>query len=54
MPQKIDEVADVVDPGLLGLALAQRMRSVAGSPIMELLKTTAKGDYISFASGLPN
>jgi 2-aminoadipate transaminase len=54
MPQKIDEVADVVDPGLLGLALAQRMRSVAGSPIMELLKTTAKGDYISFASGLPD
>lgn len=34
--------------------LAQRMRRVTASAIMELLKTTAGGDYISFASGLPD
>ena len=35
-------------------ALARRMRRVTSSAIMELLKITAKGDYISFASGLPD
>jgi 2-aminoadipate transaminase len=34
--------------------LARRMRRVSASAIMELLKATAKGDYISFASGLPD
>jgi 2-aminoadipate transaminase len=33
---------------------AQRMRRVSASAIMELIKTTAGGDYISFASGLPD
>jgi 2-aminoadipate transaminase len=33
---------------------AQRMRRVTPSAIMELIKTTAAGDYISFASGLPD
>jgi 2-aminoadipate transaminase len=33
---------------------ARRMARVAPSAIMELLKTTAAGDYISFASGLPD
>jgi 2-aminoadipate transaminase len=33
---------------------AERMRSVAASAIMELIKTTAGGSYISFASGLPD
>src|ERR671929_192402 len=34
--------------------LARRMERVSASPIMELIKTTAAGDYISFASGLPD
>ncbi len=34
--------------------LAQRMSRVTSSAIMELLKKTAQGDYISFASGLPD
>jgi len=34
--------------------LARRMSRVAPSAIMELIKTTAAGDYISFASGLPD
>ena len=34
--------------------LARRMQRVKASAIMELLKATAKGDYISFASGLPD
>ena len=33
---------------------AKRMGRVAPSAIMELIKTTAAGDYISFASGLPD
>ena len=33
---------------------ARRMERVGPSAIMELLKTTAGGDYISFASGLPD
>jgi 2-aminoadipate transaminase len=33
---------------------SRRMARVAPSAIMELLKTTAAGDYISFASGLPD
>jgi len=33
---------------------AQRMERVRPSTIMELVKTTAGGDYISFASGLPD
>jgi 2-aminoadipate transaminase len=33
---------------------AERMRRVAASAIMELIKTTAGGSYISFASGLPD
>lgn len=33
---------------------AQRMSRVTASAIMELLKLTGKGDYISFASGLPD
>lgn len=33
---------------------ARRMERVAPSAIMELIKTTAAGDYISFASGLPD
>lgn len=33
---------------------ASRMDRVRSSPIMELLKKTAGGDYISFASGLPD
>jgi 2-aminoadipate transaminase len=33
---------------------ANRMNRVAPSAIMELIKTTAAGDYISFASGLPD
>lgn len=38
----------------MSTALARRMRRVTASAIMELLKTTAKGNYISFASGLPD
>src|SRR5690349_16805544 len=34
--------------------LARRMRRVTPSAIMELIKTTAGGDYISFAGGLPD
>src|SRR5690242_6817471 len=34
--------------------LARRMGRVSASAIMELIKTTAAGDYISFASGLPD
>ena len=34
--------------------LAKRMGRVTASRIMELIKTTAGGDYISFASGLPD
>lgn len=34
--------------------LARRMARVTPSAIMELIKTTAAGDYISFASGLPD
>ncbi|HLK60350.1 MAG TPA: aminotransferase class I/II-fold pyridoxal phosphate-dependent enzyme, partial [Chthonomonadaceae bacterium] len=34
--------------------LACRMQRVSASAIMELLKATAKGSYISFASGLPD
>lgn len=34
--------------------LAQRMARVTASAIMELIKTTAAGNYISFASGLPD
>lgn len=34
--------------------LARRMQRVSSSAIMELLKATAKGSYISFASGLPD
>src|SRR5580704_17283089 len=45
---------DSSDTDLLGKHLAQRMRSVSATPIMELLKATAKGNYISFASGLPD
>lgn len=33
---------------------ARRMDRVTPSAIMELIKTTAAGDYISFASGLPD
>ena len=33
---------------------AQRMERVMPSTIMELIKTTSAGDYISFASGLPD
>lgn len=33
---------------------AKRMRRVSASAIMDLIKTTAGGDYISFASGLPD
>lgn len=33
---------------------SQRMSRVAASAIMELIKTTASGGYISFASGLPD
>lgn len=36
------------------LKFAARMGRVAPSAIMELLKTAAAGDYISFASGLPD
>lgn len=36
------------------MRLARRMDRVAPSAIMELIKTTAAGDYISFASGLPD
>src|SRR4051812_40436682 len=36
------------------LRLAKRMERVTSSAIMELIKTTAAGDYISFASGLPD
>lgn len=36
------------------MRLAQRMARVTPSAIMELIKTTAAGDYISFASGLPD
>jgi len=35
-------------------SLARRMRRVTASAIMELIKTTAGGRYISFASGLPD
>jgi len=34
--------------------LAARMRRVTASAIMELIKTTAGGEYLSFASGLPD
>ncbi len=34
--------------------LARRMGRVRSSPIMELLARTAAGDYISFASGVPD
>ncbi len=34
--------------------LAERMRRVRASPIMELIKTTSGGNYLSFASGLPD
>lgn len=34
--------------------LARRMDRVTASAIMELIKTTAAGSYISFASGLPD
>ena len=34
--------------------LARRMERVTASRIMELIKTTAGGEYISFASGLPD
>ncbi len=34
--------------------LAKRMERVSASRIMELIKTTASGNYISFASGLPD
>lgn len=34
--------------------LAKRMGRVTASAIMELIKTTAGGGYISFASGLPD
>jgi 2-aminoadipate transaminase len=34
--------------------LARRMERVTASAIMELIKTTAGGGYISFASGLPD
>jgi len=34
--------------------LARRMGRVTASAIMELIKTTAAGEYISFASGLPD
>jgi len=37
-----------------GSLFAQRMSRVKPSAIMELVKTTAAGDYISFASGLPD
>ena len=37
-----------------GSLFAQRMGRVGPSAIMELIKTTAAGDYISFASGLPD
>src|SRR5688500_9299733 len=33
---------------------SRRMERVTPSAIMELIKTTAAGDYISFASGLPD
>jgi 2-aminoadipate transaminase len=33
---------------------ARRMQRVSASAIMELIKTTAGGNYISFASGLPD
>lgn len=33
---------------------ARRMRRVTPSAIMELIKATARGNYISFASGLPD
>jgi len=36
------------------MKLASRMSRVTPSAIMELIKTTAAGDYISFASGLPD
>jgi len=36
------------------MKLAKRMARVTPSAIMELIKTTAAGDYISFASGLPD
>ena len=35
-------------------SFAQRMRRVGPSAIMELLKTAGTGEYISFASGLPD
>jgi len=34
--------------------LARRMERVSSSPIMDLIKTTAAGNYLSFASGLPD
>ncbi len=51
-----------VPPALVGRAaastspppLARRMARVTASAIMELIKTTAGGNYISFASGLPD
>ena len=36
------------------LKFADRMERVAPSAIMELLKTAGSGEYISFASGLPD
>lgn len=36
------------------IRFAKRMERVAPSAIMELLKTAGSGDYISFASGLPD
>ena len=36
------------------LKFADRMKRVAPSAIMELLKTAGSGEYISFASGLPD
>jgi 2-aminoadipate transaminase len=43
-----------MDTTLHSPPLARRMRRVSASAIMELLKTTAGGNYISFASGLPD
>jgi 2-aminoadipate transaminase len=43
------------DPRVAGASpFARRMARVAPSAIMEILKTTATGEYISFASGLPD
>ncbi len=36
------------------MRFATRMAGVSASPIMELIKTVASGEYISFASGLPD